>query len=261
MLGKMRGAIRGAVASLLRRGEAEVEGAGGAVPPEDEAAKSPDPAKAAAYLIKCGAQELLDRAGREPAPPDQVVDLAFLHRLMLAKRPDTVLEFGCGRSTIIIAHALMRNAEQHPARESPKLFAVEAYQPWLEGLRQGFPDELRPFVDLRFSPCSIRELNGQVCHTYDALPNIEPRIIYLDGPNPRDVHGDANGLTFIPERGRVRPLISADVLLYEWTLRRGAILVVDGRGNNVRFLISNLRRKWRIIPNEAERRTVFELLE
>lgn len=123
------------------------------------------------------------------------------------------------------------------------------------------PPELAPYIEFRQSRASVAELGGELCHVFDELPNIRPKMIYLDGPDPAAVEGDMRGLSFELADGVTRPAISADLLLYESTLRPGATVVIDGRKLNAAFLQRSLKRRWRFHTNEAEKRHIFTLLE
>ena len=75
------------------------------------------------------------------------------------------------------------------------------------------------------------------------------------------MEGKIKGLKFPLQGHDHREVVSADVLLYESTLRIGAMLVVDGREWNTRFLRRNLKRRWKFYPNRAARRYTFVLAD
>jgi hypothetical protein len=104
----------------------------------------------------------------------------------------------------------------------------------------------------------VGNFNGQLCHYYVNLPDIVPDFIYLDGPDPKDVNGDINGLSFKCDE---RTVMAADILLMEPTLLPGTFILVDGRTNNARFLERNLLRNFRIKCNKESDVTFFELIE
>ena len=212
------------------------------------------------YLEACGALDALNRAGRSEMPADQAVDVAFLHKFVRKKKPSIILELGCGHSTVVMAHAAHSNAEEF-ARDPSAIYSVDAHRQWLDSLAQNFPEHLRQYVDLRFSTASIKEIAGQLCHAYDELPDITPSLIYIDGPNPDDVLGSINGLSFAKTRGLSKRAVSADVLLYEWILPRGVRVIVDGRRNNIRFLQKNFRRQWDLEVSDDEGRAIFTLVD
>jgi Methyltransferase domain len=196
--------------------------------------------------------------------PD-VNDLVRLHRLVRERPCVTVLEFGIGCSTIALAHALAENEREHGeavrarvTRNSQlfQLFSVDANEGWIEHTRARLPASLADRVHLSHSPVSATTFGGRLCHAYDALPDVVPDMIYLDGPDPADVRGSVGGLSFsIPER----TVMAADILLMEPTLLPGTVVVVDGRESNVRFLLNNLQRPF-ALTREGDA-TILELDE
>ncbi len=180
-------------------------------------------------------------------------DLAFLHRAIRKRRPLTVLEFGCGFSTVIMADAIARNG-------SGRIHSIDTSEHWIENTRSKIGSNLEKYADLRFSRAQLHFLGGQIVSLFERLPNIVPDLIYLDGPDPKTVEGEFHGLKFPTEDGANRSIIAADILLYETSLNPGCLLIVDGRANNVEFLRANLRRRWRISTDPSMKHTVMELI-
>jgi hypothetical protein len=173
-----------------------------------------------------------------------------LYNLIKNNRPFTVLEFGVGYSTIIIAQALYENKKKFNTSQKKlirnskmfKLFSVDASQKWIDEVEKKIPDHLRDFITISRSDIEIRNIDNQICHVYKKIPNINPEFIYLDGPHPLDPKGDINNISF---QCLERTPISADLLLLESTLLPGTRILVDGRTNNVRFLKNNFKRKFK----------------
>ena len=201
-----------------------------------------------------------------PFPPD-AEDLARLHRLIRKRKAFTVLEFGSGLSTIVIADALSKNkADFLDLEEKPELrnrfmfqiFSVESDKKWIEYSQSNFPNHLLEHVNFHYSEIKIDTFNGRICHFYDNLPDIVPDFIYLDGPNPKDVKGSVNGITFQCDE---RTVMAADILLMESILLPGTFILVDGRTNNARFLNNNLQRNFEMSWDKDGDVTSFELKE
>lgn len=198
----------------------------------------------------------------KPFPPI-TEDLARLHKTIRERRVLTVLEFGTGYSTIIMADALKRNQiywnlairNRHPF----KVFSVDASREWIERTKQRFPKSLLEYVQFHYSPVKIGTFNGQLCHYYINLPNIIPDFIYLDGPAATDVKGTLYGLNFWNCDDRT--VMAGDLLLMESTLLPGTFIIIDGRTNNARFLLNNFKRKWRWDWDRKGDVTTFELVE
>jgi hypothetical protein len=219
------------------------------------------------YLRAEGIDRLIDFNAKGPEFVPEPADLARIHRLVRTRKSLTVLELGVGYSTIVIADALRKNRREWEALPAPpKLrnrfmfhcFSVDASKSWLETSQSRFPAELRSFVTFHFSPVKIGTHNGQLCHFYENVPDVIPDFLYLDGPDPADVQGSINGLTFqCPER----TVMSGDPLLMESTLLPGFFMLIDGRTNNARFLQRNLTRQYKVTWDREGDVTMFELDE
>lgn len=218
------------------------------------------------YWEASGLRALFEDLPADPTaiPPD-INDLVRLHRLVRDRPCVTALEFGIGCSTITLAHAMQQNEIEHGellrsriTRNSHlfEVFSVDANERWIDHTRGRIPAPLAERVHLTHSTVSTTTFGGRLCHTYDALPDLVPDFIYLDGPDPADVQGSVNGLSFsAPER----TVMAADILVMEPTLLPGTVIVVDGRENNVRFLTRNLQRPLSIaVEGDA---SIIELVE
>jgi hypothetical protein len=201
-----------------------------------------------------------------PFPP-QLEDLVRLHRLIRSRKSFTVLEFGTGYSTAIIADALAKNERdwealpQKPAirnRFMFQVFSVDASQPWIDETKSRFSAELLPRVHFSHSSIKIGTYCGQLCHYYEQLPDIVPDFIYLDGPAAKDVQGTLNGVSFQCDE---RTVMSGDLLLLEPTFLPGTFILVDGRTNNARFLARNFKRPFKIHWDKHRDVTTMELDE
>jgi len=202
-----------------------------------------------------------------PYPPESN-DLIRLHKLIRQRKSFTICEFGLGYSTLIMADALLKNKlEYENIKNKPdirnsnmfKLFCVDPNKKWIKHCKAILPKNLKDIVVFHYSPVSVDKFNGQLCHTFDNLPNIIPDFIYLDGPNIADVKGSINGLSF--DTCYERTVMSADLLLMESTFLPGLIIVIDGRTNNARFLQNNFKRKYKIQHMVESDVTIVELDE
>ena len=201
--------------------------------------------------------------GKDALPP-KLDDLNRLYELIVATRSLTVMEFGCGYSTFVIAQALKENRAWFlNLKEKPEVrnknmfqcFSVDTNPHWIQECASKIKDEN---VSFSCSMCNAVILDNQVCHLYQDIPNIVPDFIYLDGPDPKQVVGYINGISFDCHE---RTPMSADILLMEPTLIPGTHILVDGRANNVRFLQNNFKRDWEVNTYEEHDQTVFYLDE
>jgi hypothetical protein len=201
-----------------------------------------------------------------PFPPEPA-DLVRLHKYIRERKCFTVLEFGSGYSTIVMADALHKNQEDWE-KLSPKpeirnrfmfqLFSVDSSQKWIDHLITRFPHQLIDRVHFNATEVEIGTFNGQLCHYCTKLPDIVPDFVYLDGPFPKDVQGDIHGLSF---QCVERTVMAADLLLMESTFLPGTFIIVDGRTNNVRFLARNFTRNYEVKWDRDGDVTTFELIE
>lgn len=207
-----------------------------------------------AYWASEGLEQLCARSAADATgaiPPD-IVDLVRIHRLVRRGRFFSVLEFGIGYSTLVMADALDKNRRDFTRQgEAPevrnsqlwRLHCVDANRTWIDVTLGRLPEHLAEHVIVTLSGVTATTHENQLCHLYDQIPDVVPDFIYLDGPDPADVTGSVHGQTFsTPER----TVMSADLLLIESTLLPGTIVLVDGRTQNVRFLLRNLRREWEV---------------
>jgi hypothetical protein len=224
------------------------------------------------YLYSCGLKVILDDFISSIDPDQKVMyneeDLHYIHKLVRQRKPFTTLEFGVGFSSITIAHAIMMNKQEFdslktkPALRNSALFrhyVVDSSENWLQNTKSKFPAELLQFINFNFSDVYIEKLGDfQLCSLYRNIPDVVPEFIYLDGPDPKDVLGEINGLSF---QNRERTVMSADLLLMESTFLPGTFILVDGRTNNVRFLRNNFKRNYLFNWDKTGDRSTFELDE
>ena len=139
-----------------------------------------------------------------------------------------------------------------------QIFTVDASSKWIDHTKEIFPIDLNNFVSFSLSDVHIGTFNGRLCHFYEKLPNIVPDFIYLDGPSPEHVKGSINGLDF---KLFDRTVLSADLLLMEFTFLPWTYILIDGRTNNARFLQNNFQRNFEYVHDVKEDVHTFELIE
>tara|TARA_S200000501_G_C20849590_1_gene755133 strand:+ start:1978 stop:2766 length:789 start_codon:yes stop_codon:yes gene_type:complete len=192
-------------------------------------------------------------------------DLVRLHYVIRKRKVLTVLEFGIGWSTLVMADALKKNFEDYSKdikgirRKDPfKLYSVEIEKKFMESTIKLLGDELINFVDITFTSSSITTFQGRICGKSDKLPNICPDFIYVDGPNPKSIKGSINGIEMYHQD---RTNISCDLLTIEPFFLPGTLIIFDGLTNNARFHANNFQRDWYHYHNEKEDYSLFELRE
>ena len=174
-------------------------------------------------------------------------DLYFIYKLVTLSKRVTSLEFGCGFSSEIIASALLENKQK--------------YHKKIKNLRRIFPfqnhvlDASKKYIKITkkrssylknlifyYSECEIAKYNGKYTVQYKNLPLLSPDFIYLDGPSLYQVKKNKL-FNFNIHQQDLFP-ISSDILLIEYYLIPGTIILIDGRGANAQFLRDHFVRKW-----------------
>lgn len=217
-------------------------------------------------LPEYGPNDAVSKEYTTPYPPI-IGDLKRLYDFVRSRKVTTVLEFGSGYSTTVIAAALAENKAEfsgQPAflelrrNNAFELHTVDVSKDWLDVTMARVRPADRPVVFPFQSTVSIGTFGDRICHFYDRLPNICPDLIYLDGPMQHDVVGNIGGVDF---RHNDRTVVAADVARMEWLLLPGTLIVVDGRTNNARFLKANFQREWSYTHDEEGDVHIFELVE
>lgn len=214
------------------------------------------------YFKKSGMSEIFSRLENLDQNKDynlfisghKTRDINFLHKKVIKKTPRNILEFGCGVSTIAMASACKQISLSKGIKS--KVYAIEADEKWADLTNRTIVElGLQDFATVKFSIPKLVNFNGQTASFFEHLPNIRPDLVYLDGPDPRSVIGDVNGLSMMG----LEFIVQADLLLYEWSFYNGLEIIIDGRNNNYKFLLKNFRRKYQVWRNYFENRTVLKL--
>lgn len=212
-----------------------------------------------------GINEAVDPSHTEPYGAEWD-DLIRLHDLVLKRRVTTILEFGCGYSTLVMAHALALNAERHGKfvagnlrrNNAFELHAVDDMPEYIAVSQGRIPPHLARHVHMMTTRVRMCLFNGRIATEYEQLPNVCPDLIYLDAPSQHSVLGDINGITTAHAD---RLPMACDLLRMEHFLLPGTLIVVDGRTANARFLRTNFQRNWAHRFEPKEDITYFELQE
>lgn len=182
-----------------------------------------------------------------PYKPD-LVDLAKLHNLVISKKRTTVLEFGTGWSSLVLADALNKLKETHQGKMSMlrrknafELHVLDNQSEYIEISKARINEKLRENITFYESNVNMGSFNDRICHFYDKIPEISPDLIYLDGPDQFEVKGNIAGYS---TRHHDSMPMSGDILRIEHFLTPGTIILIDGRAANARFIRCNLQRKW-----------------
>lgn len=208
---------------------------------------------------------LVDPAIVEPYEAEKN-DLCRLHAIILKRKVTTVLEFGVGKSTAVLAHALKINQDKYGPfvrenlrRNNPfELHSVDDMAQYIQIAKEYLPETLSEITTFYQSDVEMGEFNGRICTFYQRLPNICPDFIYLDAPAQSTAIGDINGIT---TNHFDRLPMAGDILKFEHFLLPGTLILLDGRTANARFLKANLQRNWEHQHYVIDDIHTFELIE
>ncbi len=215
--------------------------------------------------VKKGIYESVDPKVVVPKSPEWD-DLVRLHKLIRTRRVTTILEFGCGYSTVVFADAIEKNRQEFGDFVASNLRRSNAFEvhsvddmaKYLKITRKRLPKNLKSFVKFTESEVLMTTFAGRVCTEYSNLPNICPDFIYLDAPSQDSAKGEISGIS---TRHRDRLPMSCDLLKIEHFLLPGTMILVDGRTANARFLRANFQRNWIYQHDALNDAHVFELVE
>ena len=196
----------------------------------------------------------------------ELYDLYFLHAFIILNKRLTVMEFGSGWSSIVMAHALMVNKknlnfETNRLRKKNvfELHSIENEKKYLKitKLRNNkYLKEFKKNIYYHFSECKMTSFNGRFCTEYEKLPLINPDLIYLDGPDQFKIKNKVNNFTI--NHNDMMPMVS-DILKIENFLIPGTTIIVDGRSANCSFLRNNFQRNWIFKNYRNDDRTLLYL--
>ena len=187
---------------------------------------------------------------KKPYKPE-LEDLYRLYKMIILNKRTTILEFGCGWSSLIFSIALSKLKKKHKIdnlrRNNPfELFVVDNEKKYLENTKKNFQTYKKKFDLINknhfiFSRVNMCIYNGRISTEYTKLPICNPDFIYLDGPDQFNIKGSINGINL--KHNDMMPMAN-DLLKIEYFLTPGTIKVVDGRTANARFLRDHFKRKW-----------------
>ncbi len=194
-----------------------------------------------------GLYENIDPANKTPLAA-QWRDLVRLHDLVRRRKVTTVLEFGVGKSTLVLAHALAENRREHGdyvtanlRRANPfELHSLDDMQEFIDITAGNLPEPFAtgsPFISAaaRWRPSTSASARyTRRCPTSAPTSSISMRrASFRSRRGARHLH-----------RPQDRLPMAADLLAIEHFLLPGTLILVDGRTANARFLKCNFQRNW-----------------
>lgn len=176
-------------------------------------------------------------------------DIYFNYNLVLKKKPNLILELGCGYSTITLSFALSK-------LNHGKLISLEQNDFWLKKT-SNICNKIDYFSksqsQIILSHAVWKKFEDLQFSFYEKLPECSPDIILVDGPDHKSVEGK-NFMNFdFP--------VSGDLLYLENKLKIGTIIIFDGRIKNLNLIQKKLKRKYKKTINYLDSRNILELIE
>ena len=221
----------------------------------EEFFKVPDSSKSNYDQIKKLNQE-------DPFAPD-LLELDSLSRIISITNRTTILEFGCGWSSLVFAAALCLQKNKHGdisylrRTHAYECHSVDNSKKYIKQSKQRIPSRFLNHISLHFSEVHMCSWNGRFATEYANMPVINPDLIYIDAPSQFGIKGKINN--FNTEDHDLLPM-SCDILKLEYFLLPYTLIIIDGRAANTRFIKNNLQRNWKYkhCPNRDQH---FFLLE
>ena len=180
-------------------------------------------------------------------------DLYRLYKLILLNKRTTVLEFGSGWSSLIVSLALnklkknfLNNTKNLRRNNLFELFVIENEKKYLNITKKRIKNFYKKKknnckINFSYSNVNMIQFNNHIATEFIKLPMCNPDFIYLDGPDQFNVKKHINGIS--TKHNDLMPM-ACDILKIEYFLIPGTIILVDGRGANVKFLRDNFKRNW-----------------
>lgn len=194
-----------------------------------------------------GPNDTFNQEGGDVFLPD-CADLARLHAIVRKRKALTVLEFGGGVSTRVLANAISLNKEEYGdkvesvRRQDPfKVHSVEAEKRYAD-LTQSALGEYSSYVEMHVIDAVHTTYHDVVCGRYKTVPSLCPDLIYIDGPSPYSYLPDDTSYINLSHPDLTN--ITCDLLHLEAFLLPGTFVVFDGMTNNARFNRRSLTRSW-----------------
>tara|TARA_A100000164_G_C21788061_1_gene714406 strand:+ start:159 stop:878 length:720 start_codon:yes stop_codon:yes gene_type:complete len=189
--------------------------------------------------------------------------LDFLKNLILKRKRLRVLEFGTGISTLIISRSLFINKLKYEKLtkdfrgKNYLCFSLDNNKKYLKLSKKNIKFlKLDNICKLLFVNLKMEVYKGDIVASCNRLPNMNPDLIYLDGPDQSKIKGNYKNINF--SDNSFTP-IQSDILKIESFLVPGTIILIDGRTNNALYFKKKLYRKWKYKYIKLYDQHLFEL--
>lgn len=206
----------------------------------------------------------------------QTDDLKRIWDSVIISKPKLLVEYGSGYSTLIIKKALDFNYQKYQLKS--RFFSIENIKPWSDNTKKLLKKyqcdsgvnilNIEPKIKLTnlnlnrenqpiwySAKVNLTEINLYLVFYEEIIKKLIPDFFYIDGPDPKSIKLPKNiaGMKFTS--------IVGDILYLETKLKKGTVVLIDGRDTNAFILWNNFKRKWikKTFPNQTT--TFFKLIE
>lgn len=111
-----------------------------------------------------------------------LLEYVTLHRTVRKMRPTWVLECGTGKSTWVIAQAMLENERESGPHEA-KLISMEHDRDWHEHALSILPDRYKDVVEICYSPTDVHGYGFIRGTVYQEVPAHPYQLVFVDGPH------------------------------------------------------------------------------
>ena len=183
----------------------------------------------------------------------EIEDLYRLYNFIFLNKRTTLLEFGTGWSSLILARALFDLKEKYYKSALNlrrgnlfELFIVDNIKKYLniskKRIEQNRYKELKKIkIHWKHSTIKMETYCGQISMSYQKLHMCNPDFIYVDAPDLSDIKGNIQNIK--AQHKDMMPMV-CDILKFEYFYTPGTMIVCDGRAANAKFLKDHFKRKW-----------------
>jgi|SRR3990172_7923343 len=109
-------------------------------------------------------------------------DYVALYQTVRRNKPKFVLECGTGKTTMIIAQAMIDNCEESPCNEL-KLISMEHNKEWYDHAVSLIPEKFNGFLEIHYSPMDTYGYSFIRGTVYKETPDYPYEFVFVDGPS------------------------------------------------------------------------------
>lgn len=149
------------------------------------------------------------------------IDYLILYEYVRQRRPATVVEFGTGTTTMIMAHAMQEVG-------FGRIVTIDHIAKFSDETREAMPADLRPRVEFVLTWVEAEMAEGVTTLRYHDAPNVAPDMVFVDGP---------------PTLFGKQHFPSSDALHLVKTATVPADIIIDRRLATARYLSEHLGRR------------------